>query len=109
MAEGRKWFVISALPDAIPGYSALEEGDSRTIAPGTHPMQLPSARHVRGLSAGELGKERTLPTKYKDFCIITTLAQNLGRGLELCLPISFWPWPMTDQHTEASPYPTKLA
>lgn len=55
VAEERKWFIILALLDAIPGHSALEEGDSHgrardssMIAPGAHPMQLPSARTCRG-------------------------------------------------------------
>lgn len=55
VAEERKWFIILALPDTIPGYSALEEGDSHgggrdsgMIAPGAHLMQLPSARTYQG-------------------------------------------------------------
>lgn len=54
-AEERKWFIILALPDAIPGYNDLEvedshggARDSNTIAPGAHPLQLPSARTCQG-------------------------------------------------------------
>lgn len=99
-------YITLALPDATPGYSALELGDSPWGCQGLQHDCSRSPSHATPICQNtsrvsipeQLGMKRTPNAEWKDFCIISTLAQNSGRGLVLCLPRnSFWFWPKADQ------------
>lgn len=102
----RKWFIILALPDAIPNYSALVVGDSpwrckglQHDCSGKEPIPCHSylPGHIKGFSPRAARNEEDSYCQVKRFHIINQhISTEPWKGLVLCLSTRFWSRPTAD-------------